>query len=163
MPGRVADASLDGIPAAPGAYVLLAHLATPARLTVGRLGERFFAEGYYLYVGSALGGLRARLARHLRAVKRLHWHVDYLLRCARVCEVWWLASEERNECAWAGALAEWPGVQPFEAPFGASDCRCATHLFYGVERPQPVAPTGWALSSVQVFRPPASGRGELGL
>lgn len=158
MPGRAADASLAEIPAAPGAYVLLMHLAEPVRLAVGGLGERPFAAGYYLYAGSALGGLRARLARHLRATKRLHWHIDYLLQRAPVCEVWWLASRERSECAWAGALAVAPGVQPFEAPFGASDCRCVTHLFYSVERPQAIAPRGWPLSRVQVFTPPV---GEL--
>jgi len=154
MPGRAADAPLVEIPAAPGAYVLLFQFAEPVRLVVGALGERLFPAGYYLYVGSALGGLRARLARHLRAAKRLHWHVDYLLRCARVCEVWWLVSTERCECAWASALATARGVRPCEAPFGASDCRCPTHLFFSIGRPQPVAPMGWALSSVQLFTPP---------
>jgi Uri superfamily endonuclease len=127
---------MQGIASAPGAYVLLAHLAEPACIAVGALGERTFEAGYYLYVGSALGGLRARLARHLRAEKRLHWHIDYLLEQARVCEVWWAVSPERLECAWASALSGAAGMAPCAAPFGASDCRCATHLFYGAERPQ---------------------------
>jgi len=52
-------------------------------------GGRVFAipRGVYLYVGSArgFGGLKARVARHLRAVKKVHWHVDYLLASRSVC------------------------------------------------------------------------------
>jgi Uri superfamily endonuclease len=83
----------------PGTYVLVMRLAAPVTLTVGRLGALSLDAGLYLYVGSALGGLRARLERHLRADKRLHWHVDYLLRCARVEAVWYRHGRERQECA----------------------------------------------------------------
>ncbi|HYA22015.1 MAG TPA: DUF123 domain-containing protein [Thermoproteota archaeon] len=39
-----------------------------------------FHPGLYLYVGSARGpgGLRARVARHLRRDKVRKWHIDYL-------------------------------------------------------------------------------------
>jgi len=115
---------------APGTYILVAHLTEAHSIRVGRWGEFLFSRGYYLYVGSALGGLEGRLSRHLRAAKRPHWHIDALLEWASVSEVWYILLRERLECAWARALARIEGLAPFEVPFGASDCRCPTHLFY---------------------------------
>ncbi len=59
-------------------------IAKPARLKIGRLGVFLFPAGRYVYTGSALSGLNRRLARHQRQEKRLHWHIDYLLRHARI-------------------------------------------------------------------------------
>ncbi len=109
-----------------GSYVLLTSLDRERTITVGALGERTFAAGAYAYVGSAMGGLDARIARHLRADKRLHWHIDYLLAHARVIEVVRVASAERLECRIAAALAE--RLEPVRG-FGCSDCACASHLF----------------------------------
>ncbi len=139
---------------APGTYILIAHLAGARSIRVGRWGEFSFAAGYYLYVGSALGGLWGRLSRHLRAAKRLHWHIDALLEHARIAEIWYLPSPERLECAWAQALAGVEGLIPFEAPFGATDCHCRTHLYYAPQVPRLAAcrtalPYGEAL---RVFR-----------
>lgn len=119
------------LPPAPGTYVLLLHLDSPAALRVGRLGTASFGPGWYAYVGSARGsgGLRARVARHLRADKRLHWHVDALTACVPVREVWWVPSMQRLECEWARVLAALPGVEQPVPGFGASDCACCTHLF----------------------------------
>lgn len=122
----------------PGTYVLVVRLAAPVTLAVGRLGALSLDAGPYLYVGSALGGLRARLERHLRTEKRLHWHIDYLLRCARVEAIWYRQGSERRECAWAEALAHSPGVVAVAPGFGASDCHCATHLFYCSAAPAPL-------------------------
>ena len=61
-----------------GTYALVITIPHPLRLQVGRLGDIVFPEGYWLYFGSALNGLEARLRRHLRHDKKLHWHVDYL-------------------------------------------------------------------------------------
>ena len=69
-----------------GAYILLTHLAQGEEIEVGRLGTFLFCRGEYAYVGSAMGGLDARVARHLRAEKKLHWHIDYLLERASVTE-----------------------------------------------------------------------------
>ena len=115
---------------APGTYVLLLCLDRDCEIAVGALGRLFFRRGFYLYVGSALGGLRRRLARHVGMHKRLHWHIDYLLGFATVGEIWYREGTERRECGWAQALSGLPGVEPFGAAFGASDCSCATHLFY---------------------------------
>ena len=109
-----------------GSYVLLLRLDEARTITAGRRPRQRFAAGYYAYVGSALNGLSARLERHLRKEKRLHWHIDYLLLEARIVDIVTCRSQERTECLIAATLAE-----RFDAVagFGASDCRCRSHLF----------------------------------
>lgn len=121
----------ESLPAVGGTYALVMRLSAPATVAVGRLGVFNLPEGFYLYVGSAhgAGGLRARVGRHLRAEKRLHWHVDYLTAHAEITEVWIRASAERLECHWAGLLAGLHGVSIPVSRFGASDCTCPAHLF----------------------------------
>ncbi len=111
-----------------GTYALLVHVPYDLAITVGELGTLSFRAGYYVYVGSALGGLEARVRRHLRAEKALRWHIDYLLARARAVDVVFARSDERKECEIAAELSKHlEGVRGF----GSSDCRCETHLFYG--------------------------------
>lgn len=114
-----------------GTYALLMHCQKAGRVRVGRLGWLTLQCGYYVYVGSALGpgGLEARLGHHRRIARRPHWHIDYLRRRCKLVEVYSLESAERLECQWAHTLGE--GI----AGFGASDCRCRSHLFFFEERP----------------------------
>jgi Uri superfamily endonuclease len=119
----------------PGTYILIIELRERATTDVGRLGALIFEQGYYLYVGSALGGLGGRLRRHLASAKRLHWHIDHLLSLGRVVEIWYALGLARVACTWAEALRRWPEVAPFGAPLGASDCPCFTHLFFSAQRP----------------------------
>lgn len=114
-----------------GTYALLLYCERPGRVRVGRLGWMKLERGYYVYVGSALGpgGLEARLGHHRRRARRPHWHIDYLRRRCALVEVYSRESEERLECEWARALGA--GV----AGFGASDCRCCSHLFHFADRP----------------------------
>ncbi len=130
MPRSVNPARGADLPAAPGTYLLLLDLDALARLAVGRLGTFDFPTGRYAYAGSARGpgGLRARVARHLRAEKRLHWHVDYLAARAPVVGVWYVESGERLECAWAARLSALPGADIPVEGFGSSDCGCRAHL-----------------------------------
>ena len=116
--------------AAPGSYALLIHVQAEAELPVGRLGRMCFPAGYYLYCGSAQGGLEGRLRRHLRREKRVHWHVDYLLAVGRVAGAWVLPGREHVECAWARLAVDLPGARLAVAGFGSSDCRCRGHLVY---------------------------------
>jgi len=116
------------LPADPGVYVLLIYLENPEAIVVGRLGAIDFPAGCYAYVGSALRGLSARVGRHLRRRKKLHWHVDYLLQKGQLSEVVWALSQEKLECSIAGALLR-QGFQSIPR-FGASDCRCPSHLFH---------------------------------
>ncbi len=109
---------------------MILHLAHPTAITVGRLGRFDFGPGWYVYAGSARGpgGLAARLSRHLRLSKPLRWHVDYLRLYARPVAVWYAVGDERRECAWADALLRMSGALNPAPRFGASDCRCPTHL-----------------------------------
>lgn len=120
-----------------GTYLLLAHLDHGAKISIGKLGTFGFGAGWYAYAGSALGpgGLPARLARHIRADKRLHWHIDFLLQHAALDTIWQAAYPQRLECAWAMAMLALPGAQTPVHRFGASDCRCSSHLIYFSRRP----------------------------
>ena len=111
-----------------GSYVLVLHLSQDRRLEVGKLGRFEFPSGYYLYFGSALNGLAGRIRRHLRREKKLHWHIDFLTAVAPVVQVWWVAREERCECHWSRAALGHRGARATARGFGASDCRCPTHL-----------------------------------
>lgn len=110
-----------------GAYLLVLRLNRARRLQVGRLGSVAFPAGYYVYVGSARKGLEARIRRHLRRRKRMHWHVDYLRAVADSARALPIRSSRRDECSLARALAR--ALEPAAPGFGASDCACPTHLF----------------------------------
>ena len=120
------------MPSGPGSYALLIELESPTVIDVGRLDSIEFRAGCYAYVGSALSGVAARVGRHLRQHKRLHWHVDYLLDKGRLSEVTWGLSDKRLECRIADGLRQ----QGFRSVprFGASDCRCPSHIFYSPTR-----------------------------
>lgn len=124
------------MPSDSGIYCLWISLKRPARIRVGRLGRFQFLSGYYAYIGSAQRGLRARIARHERKSKRLRWHIDFLLARARVVrvEVWRAGREE--ECRLALRVGGLPGAQCVIRRFGASDCRCPTHLWFLGNRPR---------------------------
>lgn len=121
------------VPDRPGTYVLILRLSCSAvDVRVGRLGCFRFLAGWYAYVGSARGpgGLAARLTRHLRSLKTMHWHIDYLRAQAQPVEIWYATGTQRRECAWALALFGLPGASVPVSRFGASDCRCPAHLIY---------------------------------
>jgi len=122
-----------------GSYLLGISLAQVLDLFVGRLGQFAFSAGYYIYAGSAQGpgGLAARLNRHRRREKQLHWHIDYLLAHACLTDVWSIVSKERLECLWARGVAEMPGARIVAPRFGASDCRCPAHLIHFSQPPRP--------------------------
>ncbi len=123
------------LPAGKGVYALLIRLEEPLEPGVGRLGPVKLPAGYCLYFGSAMGGLAGRIRRHLRRRKKLRWHVDYLTSIAVPDEVWWMECEERAECGWAAAGLLLPGASAPAPGFGASDCRCGSHLVHVPERP----------------------------
>jgi Uri superfamily endonuclease len=104
---------------------LLIEVAEPVRVTVGRLGEFEFPAGLYGYTGSALRNLEARVRRHLSPVKKMRWHIDYLLAApgVRICEV---RRFGEAECV---INRQTVGEVPVPG-FGASDCRagCGSHL-----------------------------------
>ncbi|RMI13597.1 MAG: GIY-YIG nuclease family protein [Calditrichaeota bacterium] len=116
----------------PGTYILILHLPEGREIQVGKLGRFTFPRGYYAYVGSAFGpgGLEGRWRHHLRKAARPHWHIDYLRAHAVIEEIWYVAGGPPREHEWAERLRRWPESRPAAPGFGASDCRCAGHLFY---------------------------------
>lgn len=106
-------------------YQLVIDLAREVTVRVGRLGVFRFPPGRYVYTGSAKRNIEARIARHLSAAKRLHWHIDYLLAAPGV-SVSRVRRSRRAECDLNRATR---GNIPVPG-FGASDCRagCGSHL-----------------------------------
>lgn len=113
-----------------GTYALLLALKREVAIAVGKLGLFTFPSGYYIYVGSARGGLSRRVKRHLAGEKRLRWHIDYFVRSAEVVEVWYALGEEPVECLWCCAVRGMPQGRILVPGFGSSDCHCSSHLIY---------------------------------
>ena len=114
-----------------GVYLLLLQLDESQPISIGRLGVQYFARGFYVYVGSALNGLEARVNRHLSRKKKHFWHIDYLLDKARICEAILIPIPERMECTLAMALNKNLFCMRH---FGSSDCNCPGHLFFATGR-----------------------------
>ncbi len=129
---------IEDLPPEPGAYALVIELAEESTLEVGALGRVRLKPGRYVYAGSAWGpgGIRARVKRHLRVEKRLHWHIDHLTSLAPVTAL--VVRPGGRECTLLDALRK---ARPEASPipgFGSSDCsRCPAHLFH---IPPPIAP-----------------------
>ena len=116
-----------------GSYLVLLKLEQAKEIAVGRLGSRRFPRGYYIYVGSAMGHLKARMERHRRKQKKPHWHIDYLAQAAESALPIPVRSSQRLECHIAEALSLIMQYGP--AGFGSSDCSCLTHLFWSPKNP----------------------------
>ncbi len=117
-----------------GSYVLLIELPEAQTITIGSLKAIYFLRGYYAYVGSAMGGFKSRLNRHLKSDKKPHWHIDYLLEKASISQIILCETKDRAECAVAQALS----CQFDSIPgFGSSDCKCRSHLFFATDKMKP--------------------------
>jgi len=113
-----------------GVYALLLQLDKDCEIRIGALGEKNFPAGAYLYFGSAMNGLKARLQRHLRSTKKQHWHIDYLLAKAEITGILLQSGNDKTaECRLAARFAKFKESRPI-ARFGASDCSCSSHLLY---------------------------------
>ena len=128
----------DHLEAQPGTYILVLQAQQPATINVGRAGMMEVQPGCYLYTGSAFGpgGLRGRLAHHLRPVVRPHWHIDYLRQETSVVEIWAFVGATNLEHDWAKTLYASPLCAVPMPRFGASDCRCRAHLVFCQARPE---------------------------
>jgi Uri superfamily endonuclease len=86
-----------------GAYTLVINLDSDTEIDVGSLGSILFPRGSYLYIGSAINGIEGRVTRHLRKTKKIHWHIDYLLKKAEITNLYYKEGER-------GWNAPWPGL-----------------------------------------------------
>jgi len=120
-----------------GLYLLVLRLKKAQKIKAGKLPETYFSSGCYLYVGRAKRGLKKRIERHLRKNKKLFWHIDYFLRKAEVMDVW-IKLNSFNECRIVRQIRKFieNSVVP-QKKFGASDCRCPSHLLYLPEADDP--------------------------
>lgn len=110
-----------------GIYFIIAEIPEAVDIQVGKQKEEHFKAGFYGYVGSALGNLEKRLARHFGTRKKLHWHIDYLLAVTTVREVVYAETSQKKECLVARDLSSKLVSKP---NFGCSDCNCPSHLFF---------------------------------
>lgn len=108
-----------------GVYILLLRLHKSAAIKT-RSRKFKLDPGYYAYVGSAMGGLKARINRHLAKEKRKHCHIDYLLEETEIKTVLSAQTNNKVECQIALKLSKFSGP----TGFGCSDCGCKSHLFY---------------------------------
>jgi len=114
-----------------GGYCLILSLDSKASL--GAKGRAFvLAPGTYVYCGSALNSLNARMERHIRnfsggQIKRF-WHIDYLLPRSKRLTIVKAATNSNIECNMVSILTN-KGLKPIHG-FGNSDCRseCGGHL-----------------------------------
>jgi Uri superfamily endonuclease len=121
-----------------GTYALILHARRAASVPIGRLGILDLRPGWLIYVGSAFGpgGLRARLAHHVRTPTNPHWHIDFLKPHSRRVAVWYTHDRARREHDWAHTLSALRGMMLPMPRFGASDCSCPAHLFARRDRPR---------------------------
>jgi sugar fermentation stimulation protein A len=116
-----------------GAYLLVLRLKREMPLQIGQLVRLTFKKGYYIYVGSAMNNLTARIKRHGQKRKKMHWHIDYLTDKADELLPLPVRSSQRNECEIARAISSIMEKGP--SGFGSSDCSCHTHLFFSKTNP----------------------------
>jgi len=142
----------------PGTYALLLSSATDAVVLIGRLGNLRLQPDYYVYVGSALGsgGVRGRLAHHMRPAERPHWHIDYLRAKTTLEAVWFRYHGKSLEHAWAKRFAAMPRASVPMIGFGSSDCGCGSHLYLFKQRPLPPPRNGSDFVQIRSFSRPLS-------
>lgn len=94
--------------------------------SIGSLGFVEFLPGTYVYVGSAMNSLGARIKRHLGKDKKIFWHIDYFLDSdgVKIEKVLYKESNKKQECEIARSIKGNPVKN-----FGSSDCDCKSHLF----------------------------------
>jgi len=115
-----------------GTYCLCLEVNQDTEIEIGALGQFNFVKGKYLYVGSALNNLEARVKRHINSNKTkqpiTHWHIDYLLKSPHVniYSILTLESTQKMECQAALVILKFG--DPVKK-FGCSDCKCISHLY----------------------------------
>ena len=114
-----------------GAYILVLKNGEDKLL---RVGKRIlsFKKGYYIYCGSAMNNLEKRIGRHFAEEKKLRWNIDYISVKMQPLIAFGIPSDEKIECWLSNELSKI--FRGFDE-FGASDCRCRTHLYYSSSSP----------------------------
>ncbi|MBI5324245.1 MAG: GIY-YIG nuclease family protein [Ignavibacteriae bacterium] len=114
-----------------GAYQLFILVNKNLKIKIGSLGICNIKAGQYVYTGSAMNNLSKRILRHRTKVKKIHWHIDYLLNSKQVeiIKVKKYPSTEKLECYYNQKIFKRKGAYVPIKGFGSSDCReCESHL-----------------------------------
>ena len=117
-----------------GCYVILLEIEEDQEIQIGSLGLVEFPKGWYVYCGSAKKNLTARVNRHLRIRKGIHWHLDYLRQIAKQAVGIPFRTQDEIEHSLStdlSELADWK-----IDGFGCSDCDCDSHLYGFSEDPR---------------------------
>jgi len=118
-----------------GSYVLILENNMAQHIRIGQLGELWFPEGYYVYVGSGMNVLDSRIKRHHRKRKKPFWHIDYLTPdFFKPVQTHPLRSRQRFESSLATAMAALADDRI--NGFGATDTPEDSHLFYFRQDPR---------------------------
>ena len=109
-----------------GCYCLIIEFNENKKLKIGSRLKIDFKNGCYVYIGSAMNNLKSRVKRHLSNEKKLHWHVDYLLKHSEITEVIYNL-DKKVECELSKEMSK---NNEYIQDFGCSDCECESHLYY---------------------------------
>lgn len=121
-----------------GVYVLVINKLKDSKLEIGKLGTYKFPKGTYFYVGSALGksiSIENRLKRHFSEEKKIHWHIDYLLKDnhTEILKAYYGKTDKKLECdLFQDLYNSSDKLSILINHFGSSDCKnkCGSHLLY---------------------------------
>ncbi len=115
-----------------GTYLLFIKLTESVEIRI-RGKTHLLNEGYYIYIGSAfgVGGLSSRLHRHLRKIKKKHWHIDQITT-SKFSEIIGIGVllKQRVECELSKTIGDIKKTVPITG-FGNSGCKkkCISHFF----------------------------------
>lgn len=114
-----------------GTYIIFIRIDKEILITLSK-EKTLIKPGYYLYVGSAFGrgGLSSRLHRHIRKLKKKHWHIDQItMSKSSAIEGIGIMIDKKTECKISKLLTDLPSFIPIVG-FGNSDCNsCVSHFF----------------------------------
>ena len=117
-----------------GSYILIMRNRHNLELEVGKLGRVQFERGYYVYVGSGLGGVYQRARRHMRRDKKKYWHIDYLTpEYMSIKRIYIIRSGQSIEEILAQKIEKTSCSAV--VGFGSSDSPLASHLFFFASPP----------------------------
>lgn len=113
-------------------YCLNLQISNNLKLAIGKLGEIEFPKGNYVYCGSAKRYFNKRIERHQSKNKKIHWHIDYLLKSefVKIISIDKFKQDEETECSLVQKFTNKNIALPFAKGFGSSDCKngCYSHL-----------------------------------
>ncbi len=116
-----------------GTYVItLKCCVEESLIPIGKKKNLLLERGYYYYVGSAFGpgGVKARVSHHQNISENPRWHLDFLRKHTKIIEIWHTYDNNKREHQWANILCQNPFTNIPLYGFGATDCKCFSHLFF---------------------------------